>query len=101
MASQRTKEIGIRKVLGASAANIVYLLSREFTLLIMIAFILSVPISYYIMKDWLQQYAYRISLGVSVFLLAIICSILVAWMAVGHRAIQAAMANPTRAIRSE
>jgi predicted permease len=101
MAAQRTKEIGVRKVLGASVANIVYLLSKEFTVLILIAFAISIPIGYYIMRDWLDQYSYRITIHASVFLLAILGSILVAWIAVGHRAILAAMANPTKAIRTE
>jgi ABC-type antimicrobial peptide transport system permease subunit len=60
MAVQRTKEMGIRKVLGASARNIIYLLSREFTILIIIAFVISAPIAYYIMQEWLKNYSYRI-----------------------------------------
>ena len=76
MAVQRTKEVGIRKVLGASAQNIVYLLSKEFTVLIIIAFVISAPIAYYIMHQWLQNYTYRIPLGASIFVLAIISSIL-------------------------
>src|SRR5439155_24433693 len=75
MAVQRTKEVGIRKVLGASARHIVYLMSKEFTLLIIVAFAISSPIAYYIMHKWLQNYTYRIELGASIFLLAIIGSI--------------------------
>ena len=67
MAAQRTKEVGIRKVLGASARNIVYLLSKEFTVLIIIAFALSAPVAYYFMGRWLNNYAYRIQPGASIF----------------------------------
>jgi len=101
MAVQRTKEVGIRKVLGASAKNIVYLLSREFTLLIIIAFAIAAPVAYYIMYKWLMNYTYRIQLGVSIFLLAIAGSILIAWLTVGHRALKAAMANPVKSLRTE
>lgn len=101
MAVQRTKEVGIRKVLGASARNIVYLLSREFTILIVIAFLISAPIAYYIMHKWLQNYTYRISLDASIFILAIISSIIIAWITVAHRAIKAAVANPIKSLRTE
>ena len=101
MAVQRTKEVGIRKVLGASAGNIVYLLSKEFTLLIIIAFVISAPVAYYIMYQWLQDYTYRISLDAYIFLLAIISSIVIAWITVGHRAIKAAIANPVKSLRTE
>ena len=101
MAAQRTKEVGIRKVLGASAQNIVYLLSKEFTLLIIIAFVISAPVAYYIMHQWLQNYTYRIPLGASIFVLAIISSVVIAWITVGHRAIKAAMANPVKSLRTE
>ena len=101
MAVQRTKEVGIRKVLGASAQNIVYLLSKEFTLLIIIAFVISAPIAYYIMHQWLQNYTYRIPLGASIFVLAIISSVIIAWITVGHRAIKAAIANPVKSLRTE
>ncbi len=101
MAVQRTKEVGIRKVLGASVRNIIYLLSKEFTLLIILAFIIAAPIAYYIMYEWLKNYAYRIPLSASIFLLAIGSSILIAWITVAHRAISAAIANPITSLRSE
>ena len=101
MAVQRTKEVGIRKVLGATARNIVYLLSKEFSLLIIIAFVIAGPIAYYIMHKWLQNYTYRISMGASIFLLAIIGSMVIAWITVGHRAIKAAIANPVKSLRTE
>ncbi len=101
MAAQRTKEMGIRKVLGASARNIIYLLSKEFTMLIIIAFVISAPIAYYIMHKWLQNYTYRIPLGASIFILAIISSVIIAWITVGYRAIKAAIANPVKSLRTE
>jgi predicted permease len=101
MAAQRTKEVGIRKVLGASAGNIVYLLSKEFSLLIIIAFAIAGPIAYYIMHKWLENYTYRIPLGASVFIMAIVGSMIIAWITVGHRAIKAAIANPVKSLRTE
>jgi len=101
MAVQRTKELGIRKVLGASATNIIYLLSKEFTLLIIIAFVLAGPIAWFIMQEWLQNYTYRIKMGVPVFLMAIAGSMIIAWITVGHRAIRAAFANPVKSLRTE
>ena len=101
MAVQRTKEIGIRKVLGASVRTIIYLLSKEFTLLIILAFLISAPIAWYIMHEWLKNYAYQIPLSASIFLLAIGSSILIAWLTVAHRAINAALANPISSLRSE
>ncbi|MEO8721779.1 MAG: ABC transporter permease [Ginsengibacter sp.] len=101
MAVQRTKEMGIRKVLGASVSSIVYLLSKEFTVLIMIAFTIAAPVSYFIMNKWLQNYTYRIPLGASVFILAIVSSVIIAWITVGYRAIKTARANPVESLRSE
>jgi ABC-type antimicrobial peptide transport system permease subunit len=101
MAVQRTKEVGIRKVLGASASRIVYLFSREFTLLIAVAFMIAAPIAYYIMHKWLQDFTFRIELGFGMFLFTIVISMLIAWMAVGYRAIKAAIANPVNSLRTE
>jgi putative ABC transport system permease protein len=101
MAAQRVKEVGIRKVLGASVAHIVYLFSKEFTLLIMIAFGIAAPLAYFFMHRWLQDFSYRISLGVGVFLLAIGGSMLIAWLTVGYRAIRAGLTNPVKSLRSE
>jgi putative ABC transport system permease protein len=101
MAVQRTKEMGIRKVLGASAANIVYLLSREFTLLILVAFVIAGPLAYFIMKHWLENYTYRIPLGASIFLFAIAGSIVIAWLTVGYRAIHTALTSPVKSLRTE
>ena len=101
MAVQRTKELGIRKVLGASMANIVYLLSKEFTLLVLIAFVIAGTLAYYFMHQWLENYTYRISMSPWTFLMAIGFSILIAWITVGHRAIKAGLANPVKNLRTE
>ena len=101
MTIQRTKEVGIRKVLGASARNIIYLFSKEFTILIVIAFVLASPIAYYIMQNWLEKFAYRINLGTGIFLITIAASLLIAWLTVGYRAIRAANANPVKSLRYE
>ena len=101
MAAQRTKEVGIRKVLGASPMRIVYLLSKEFTFLIIIAFIISAPVAYYIMNNWLQNYTYRIPLTATIFILAIVSSVMIAWITVGYKSIKAATANPVKSLRTE
>ena len=101
MAVQKTKEVGIRKVLGASAGNIVYLFSREFTLLVGIAFLIAAPVGYYFMSTWLSGFYYHTSIGWTVFALAIMISILIAWITVGYKAIKAAIANPVKSLRTE
>ncbi|MES1226481.1 MAG: FtsX-like permease family protein, partial [Bacteroidota bacterium] len=101
MAAQRVKEVGIRKVLGASVTHIVYLFSKEFTVLILIAFGIAAPLSYYFMHQWLQDFSYRIPLGAGVFVLAILSSVLIAWITVGHRAVRAALSNPVKSLRTE
>jgi ABC-type antimicrobial peptide transport system permease subunit len=101
MAVRRNKEIGIRKVLGASAGNIVYLLSWEFTLLITIAFLIACPIAWYFMHHWLNQYTFRIDLGAGFFILTIFSSLLIAWLTVAYSAIRAAMANPVNSLRTD
>ena len=101
MAVQRTKEVGIRKVLGATAGKIVYLFSKEFTLLIGIAFLIAAPVAWYFMHEWLQDFTFRIKLDAGIFVFTIAISILIAWMTVGYRAIKAALANPVKSLRTE
>jgi putative ABC transport system permease protein len=101
MAVQRTREVGIRKVLGASVGSIVYLFSKEFMALIVIAFAIGAPVAWYLMSGWLQTFAYRISPGIWVFAAAIALSLLTAWLTVGYKAVRAALANPVDSLRSE
>lgn len=101
MSVQRTKEVGIRKTLGASVGNIVYLFSKELTLLVLLAFAISAPIGGYLMNQWLQSFAFRIRLGPGVFLLAITFSVIIAWLTVGYKAISAALTSPVKSLKSE
>ncbi|MGB8194454.1 MAG: ABC transporter permease [Chitinophagaceae bacterium] len=101
MAVQRTKEVGIRKVLGATVGKIIYLFSKEFTVLIGIAFVIAVPVAYYIMNSWLENFTFRIKPGVGIFIAAILLSIAIAWLTVGYRAVRAALANPVKSLRTE
>ncbi len=101
MAAQRTKEIGVRKVLGASVFDILGLFSKEFATLITVAFVVAAPIAYVTMNHWLTNFAYRINIGVGVFLLTIIVTLIIAALTVGYRAAKAALANPVEALRYE
>ncbi len=101
MAVQRTKEVGIRKVLGASVSSIVFLFSKEFMVLIAISFVIAMPAAWYIMTGWLQNFAYRITISAWIFLAAIAVSIIIAWLTVGYKAIRAALVNPVKSLRSE
>ncbi|HVW95079.1 MAG TPA: ABC transporter permease [Mucilaginibacter sp.] len=100
-ASQRTKEVGIRKVLGAPVLSIVGLFSKEFLLLITVAFAIAAPIGYYAMHNWLQNYAYHISIGAGTFMVAIAASIIIAAVTISYQAIKAALVNPVNSLRSE
>ncbi|MDB5246097.1 MAG: hypothetical protein JWQ40_491 [Segetibacter sp.] len=98
---QRQKEIGIRKVLGASVGGIVYLFSKEFMWLVLIAFLVAAPLGYIAMKSWLETFANRIDLSPLFFVIAFILSLLVAAFTVSFQAIKAAIANPVKSLRSE
>ena len=98
---QRTKEIGIRKILGAAASRIILLISKEFIILIAIAFIVAIPMSYYAINKWLLGFAYRTNIGWEMFAFAGILAIVVAWVTMSFQAITAANANPVKSLRSE
>ncbi len=101
MAEQRTKEIGVRKVLGASVYQILWLLGRDFGLLIVIAFGVAAPIGYLVMNKWMEDYAYKVEIGPTILLLSILSSFLVAITTVGYRALRAATANPVDSLKCE
>jgi ABC-type antimicrobial peptide transport system permease subunit len=101
MAVQRIKEVGIRKVLGATAGNIVYLFSKEFIMLISIAFGIAAPLAWYFMHQWLQNYPFRIEMSWWVFLIGGLASIFIALATVSFQAIKAAVSNPVKSLRTE
>ncbi len=99
--ARRTKEIGIRKVLGASVGSIVTLLSKEFVILVGVANLIAWPVAYYTMNRWLQDFAYRIELGPGVFVLGGVLALAIALLTVSAQAVRAARANPVEALRYE
>ena len=101
MAERKTKEIGIRKVLGATVGHILYLFSSEFVKLILIAFVLAVPLAYYLMHEWLQTFAYKIEVSLPVFLWCLLVTLLLVLLTVGYQSIRAALANPVNSLRNE
>ena len=100
-AEQRTKEIGVRKVLGASAASIVALLSKEFTRLVLLAFLLAAPVAYLAAEQWLEDFAYRVPLGPGVFLLSGGAVFVTALLTVSYQAVRAALVDPVKSLRYE
>jgi putative ABC transport system permease protein len=100
-AAQRTKEVGIRKVLGAPIISIVGLFSKEFIILITVAFFIAAPVGYYAMHSWLQNYAYHINITAGIFIVSIAASVIIAMITISYQAIKAALVNPVKSLRSE
>ena len=101
IAEQRTKEIGVRKVLGATVNNIVMMLSRDFLILIIIASLIAFPIAWWAMYKWLQDFEYRIGVGWWIFILSGFIAILVALFTISFQAVRAAVSNPVKSLRAE
>jgi ABC-type antimicrobial peptide transport system permease subunit len=101
MAVQRIKEVGIRKVLGASVSGIVYLFSKEFVALIIIGFLIASPVAWYLMNKWLQDYTYRIQIRWDIFALSAFVALVIALATVSFQLLKAALANPVKSLRSE
>lgn len=100
-AAQRTKEVGIRKVMGASVLNVTTLLSREFVILVSLANVIAWPIAYFGMQRWLENFAYRVEIGVGVFIVAAVLAMIIALLTVSYQAVRAARANPVVALKYE
>jgi len=101
IAQQKTKEIGIRKVVGANVMSILFLISAQFIIIIIIAFGLAAPFGYWAANTWLESFAYRISIGPAIYVLALLVTIFIAMISIGYRAYQAATANPVNSLRYE
>jgi putative ABC transport system permease protein len=100
-AEQRTKEIGIRKVLGATSAGIVVLLSKEFSKLVLIGFVIASPLAWWVMNKWLEDYQYKVDLGLPVFITAGVFVASIALITISFQAMKAAASNPVDSLKSE
>jgi ABC-type antimicrobial peptide transport system permease subunit len=100
-AERRTKEIGVRKVLGASVTGITALLSKDFIKLVAVACLIAFPVAWWMMHNWLQHYQYRIEISWWIFLLAGISAILIALITISFQSVKAAVANPVKSLRTE
>jgi ABC-type antimicrobial peptide transport system permease subunit len=101
MAVQKEKEVGIRKVLGGSVQHIVYLFTKDFVLLLGIAFLIAAPLAYYFMQQWLADFTYSIDISWWMFVIAALAGLLIALLTVSFKSVKAALANPAESLRSE
>ncbi len=101
MAIQKTKEIGIRKVLGGSVWQILWIFGKEMSWLIVVAFVLAAPISWWLMNKWLQGFEYKLELNIWIFVLSIAITFGIALITIGYESVRAALLNPVKSLRSE
>ena len=100
-AERRKKEVGIRKFLGASHTNLMVVLTKDFTILVILSFLVASPFAFLIMRGWLQDFAYQVNMGIGVFLLPGIIALLIAWLTVAYQTGKTALTNPVKALRYE
>jgi putative ABC transport system permease protein len=101
MVEQRTKEIGIRKVFGANEVIILRLVARDFLILVTLGIVIAVPLAYYFMSNWLENYVYRTSIGVPLLIAAAVITIIITFITISYKAYQAAILNPASSIKTE
>ena len=101
IAEQQKKEIGIRKVLGASVQQVWLLLSKDFVVLVLISCLIAAPVSFYFLHNWLMNYDYRINIGAGVFVLSAMVALVITIITISFQAIKAAIANPVKSLRTE
>jgi ABC-type antimicrobial peptide transport system permease subunit len=101
MVAQKTKEIGIRKVLGGSIGSIIWIFGKEFSRLIIMAFAVAAPLAWWLMNNWLQDFKFRIDIKLDVFILAMASTFVVAALTVGYQVVKAALINPVKSLKAE
>ncbi len=101
MVEQRTKEIGIRKVFGADEGVIVRLISKEFLILIAISIVIAIPVAYYFMSNWLENYVYRTKISILLLLFAAVLTFVITFITISYKAYQAAILNPASSLKTE
>jgi putative ABC transport system permease protein len=101
MVEQRTKEIGIRKVFGANESIILRLIAKDFLILVSIGIVIAVPVAYYFMNNWLQNYVYRTNIGIPLLIIAALLTILITFITISYKAYQASVMNPANSLKTE
>ncbi len=101
VANQKRKEVGIRKVMGATVSSILLLFSKEFVRLVIVAFVLATPLTWYLMNQWLQTFAYRVDISWTIFFVGFFAIMVIVLMTIAYRSLMAAKANPAVTLRSE